>query len=104
MSVISQYSGEYRQWISTQNVCKKMLHALHFIRTILITYFSSYIKKCQTGIYFFGWVYITTFNVVSTTSIYSIMGGGAFFSLTGAKKLNIRVHYILKIYFRFVGL
>ena len=53
-SVISQYSGEYGQWITTQNVRKKILHTLHFKLTILIQYFSSYIKKCQTGTYFFG--------------------------------------------------
>ena len=57
-SVISQYNGKYGQWITTQNVCKKILHALHFKWTILIKYFSRYIRKCQTGTYFFGWVYI----------------------------------------------
>ena len=48
-SVISHYNGEYGQWITTQNVRKKILHALHFKWTILIKYFSSYIKNCQTG-------------------------------------------------------
>ena len=57
-SVISQYSDEYGQWITTQNMRKKILHALHFKWTILIKYFSSYIKKCQTETYFFGSVYI----------------------------------------------
>ena len=44
--------------MTTQNVRKKILHALHFEWTILIKYFTSYIKKCQTGTYFFGWVYL----------------------------------------------
>ena len=68
-SVISQYSGGYRQWITTQNLRKKILHALHFKWTILIKYFSSYIKKCQTGTYFFGWVYITMFSKFITVHI-----------------------------------
>ena len=45
--MISQYSGGYGHWITTQNVRKKILHALHFKWTIFITYFSRYIKKCQ---------------------------------------------------------
>ena len=57
-SMISQYNSKYGQWITTQNVRKKILHALHFKWTILIKYFSRYIKQCQTGTYFFGWVYI----------------------------------------------
>ena len=44
--------------MTTQSVRKKILHALPFKWTILIKYFMSYIKKCQTGTYFFGWVYI----------------------------------------------
>ena len=44
--------------MSTQNVRKKIPHTLHFKWTILIKYFTSYIKKCQTGTNFFGWVYI----------------------------------------------
>ena len=63
-SVISQYNGEYGQWMTTQNLRKKILHALHFKYTILIKYFSGYIKKCQMGTYFFGWVY----NVAITGS------------------------------------
>ena len=59
-SLISQYSAEYEQWITTQNVRKKILHALHFKWTILIKYFLSYIKKCQMGTYFFSWVYNTS--------------------------------------------
>ena len=57
-SLISQHNGEYGQWMTTQNVRKKILHALHFKLTLLIKYFSSYIKKCQKGTYFFGWVYL----------------------------------------------
>ena len=38
--------------MTTQNVRKKISHALHFKWTILIEYFTSYIKKCQTGTYF----------------------------------------------------
>ena len=49
--------GEYGQWITTQYVCKKILHVLHFKWIISIKYFLSYVKKCQTGTYFFGWVY-----------------------------------------------
>ena len=45
------------QRVTIQNVRKKILHVLHFKWTILIKYFSSYIKKCQTGTYFYGWVY-----------------------------------------------
>ena len=44
-SMISLYSDEYGQWITTQNVRKKILHALHFKWTILIKHFSSYISK-----------------------------------------------------------
>ena len=44
--------------IKTQNVRKKILHALHFKWKFLIKYFSSYIKKCQTGTYFFWVEYI----------------------------------------------
>ena len=51
-SVISQYNGEYGQWMTTQNVGKKILHALHFKWTLFIKYFSSYIKKCQMGTYY----------------------------------------------------
>ena len=51
-SVIPQCNGEYGQWMTTQNVRKKILHALHFKQIMLIKYFSSYIKKCQTGTYF----------------------------------------------------
>ena len=58
--VISPYNDDYGQWMTTQNVRKKILHALHFKYTIFIKYCSSYIKKCQTGTYFFGWVYIAT--------------------------------------------
>ena len=62
-SVISHYSGEYCQlWITTQNVRKKSMHALHIKWTIWIKYFSSYIKKCQTGTYFFGWVYLVSIS------------------------------------------
>ena len=43
--------------MTTQNVRQKILHALNFKQTSLIKYFLSYIKKCQTGTYFFGWVY-----------------------------------------------
>ena len=43
--------------MTTQNMRKKILYELHLKWTILIKYFSSYIKKCQTGTYFFGWVY-----------------------------------------------
>ena len=43
--------------ITTQNVRKKILHVSHLKWTILIKYFRSYIKKCRTGTYFFGWVY-----------------------------------------------
>ena len=39
--------------MTTQNLRKKITHVLHFKWTILIKYFSSYIKKCQTGTYFF---------------------------------------------------
>ena len=44
------------QRMTTQNVRKKIPHALHFKLTILIEYFTSYINKCQTGTYIFGWV------------------------------------------------
>ena len=43
--------------MTTQNVRKKISHALHFKWTILIKYFTSYIKKCQDGNLLFGWVY-----------------------------------------------
>ena len=56
-SVFPQYRGEYEQWMTTQNLRKKILHAMHFKWTT--KYFSSYIKKYQTGTYFFGWVYLT---------------------------------------------
>ena len=39
--------------MTTQNVRKKIPHALHFKLTLLINYFTSYIKKCQTGTYIF---------------------------------------------------
>ena len=52
--VISRYCGEYGQWISTRNVRKKIMHALHLKWTIFVKYSSSYIKRCQTGTYFFG--------------------------------------------------
>ena len=39
--------------ITSQNVRKKILHVLHFKRIISMKYFSSYIKKCQAGTYFF---------------------------------------------------
>ena len=57
-SMISQYNGEYGLSLTTQNVCKKLLHALHFKWKILMKYLSSYIKKCQTGTSFLGWVYV----------------------------------------------
>ena len=44
--------------MTTQTVRKKISNALHFKLTLLINDFTSYIKKCQTGTYFFGWVYI----------------------------------------------
>ena len=71
-SVISQYSGDYRQWITTQNVHKKILHALHLKWTILNKYFSSYM--CQTGsTTFFGWVYneykLRKLHSISSTEI-----------------------------------
>ena len=42
--------------MTTRNVRKEIPHALHFKWTILIKYSSSYIKKCQTGTYYVGWV------------------------------------------------
>ena len=48
-SVISQYSGECGQWITTQNGRKKILHALHFKWTILITYLLKLYQKVSDG-------------------------------------------------------
>ena len=39
--------------MTTQNVRKKIPHAVHLKLTILIKYITSYIKKCETGTYFF---------------------------------------------------
>ena len=38
--------------MTTQNVRKKIPHALHLKWTILIKHCTSYIKMCQTGTYF----------------------------------------------------
>ena len=46
--------------MTTQTLRKKILHALHVKWNFLIKYFPSYIKKCQTGTYYFGWVYISS--------------------------------------------
>ena len=51
------FSVQWWVW-TTQNVRKKLLHALQFKWTILIKYLSRYIRKCQTGTYSVGWVYI----------------------------------------------
>ena len=42
----------YRQWITTKNVRKKILHALRLKWTILIIYFSSYIKGLDGNLRF----------------------------------------------------
>ena len=46
---------------NTQNVHKKILHALLLNEQVWLN-FLSYIKQCQTGTYFFGWVYLGLFN------------------------------------------
>ena len=76
-SVISQYNGQYGKWITTQNVRNKIMHALHFKWTILIKYFSSYIKKCQTGTNFFGWVYLCVLlQLTAGADLAFFQGGG----------------------------
>ena len=81
-SVFSQYKGVYVQWITTQNVRKKIRHAMHSKWKILIKYFSSYIKKYQTDTYFFGWVYITPRQYPCRLGVFNRTPGGGGGALT----------------------